>query len=217
MVKGCVLQIIWCDSVDSTQKYLTRELKNNKLFAPVAVVADVQTEGIGSRGNKWESQEGNLFCSFCIPCAQLPHDLKIESASIYFSYLLKETLAQMGSKVWIKWPNDFYIENKKAGGMITSLFGDVIVCGVGLNLKNSPQSFCTLDIIVSKKELLSRYFANLEKKVLWKQVFSKYKLEFYKNKSFFTHLNNNRISLEAASLCEDGSLEINGERIYSLR
>jgi BirA family biotin operon repressor/biotin-[acetyl-CoA-carboxylase] ligase len=212
-----VLQIVWCESIDSTQKYLKRELQNKALSAPVAVVANVQTEGIGSRGNNWESQEGNLFCSFALARSELPSDLKIESASIYFSYILKETLEQMHSKVWIKWPNDFYVENKKAGGMITSLLGDTVLCGVGLNLQNSPQAFSTLDISVDKKELLLKYFANLEKKVSWKQVFSKYRLEFYKNKNFFTHLHNKRISLQEARLCEDGSLEINGERIYSLR
>jgi BirA family biotin operon repressor/biotin-[acetyl-CoA-carboxylase] ligase len=212
-----VLQILWLDLVDSTQKYLKRKLQSKELQAPVAVVANEQTDGIGSRNNNWTSTRGNLFLSFAIPLSQLPYDLKIESASIYFSYILKETLAEFGSKVWIKWPNDFYIDEKKAGGMITSLVGDDLLCGVGLNMQNSPQSFSRLDIIIDKNELLEKYFANLEKKVLWKQVFSKYRLEFYKNQNFFTHINNKKVSLSEANLCDDGSLEINGERIYSLR
>jgi len=212
-----VLQILWLDVLDSTQKYLKHKLQSKKLQAPVAVVANEQTDGIGSRNNNWTSTRGNLFLSFAIPLNQLPKDLKIESASIYFSYVLKETLAEFGSKVWIKWPNDFYIDEKKAGGMITTLVGDVLLCGVGLNILNSPQSFSRLDIIIDINELLEKYFANLEKKVLWKQVFSKYRLEFYKNQNFFTHINNKKVSLSEAKLCDDGSLEINGERIYSLR
>jgi len=211
------LQILLLDVVDSTQKYLKRKLQSKELQAPVAVVANEQTDGIGSRNNNWTSTRGNLFLSFAIPLSQLPNDLKIESASIYFSYILKETLTEFGSKVWIKWPNDFYIDEKKAGGMITSLVGDDLLCGVGLNMQNSPQSFSRLDIIIDKNELLEKYFANLEKKVLWKQVFSKYRLEFYKNQNFFTHINNKKVSLSEANLCDDGSLEINGERIYSLR
>ena len=212
-----MLQILLLDVVDSTQKYLKRKLQSKELQAPVAVVANEQTDGIGSRNNNWTSTRGNLFLSFAIPLSQLPNDLKIESASIYFSYILKETLAEFGSKVWIKWPNDFYIDEKKAGGMITSLVGDGLLCGVGLNIQNSPQSFSRLDIIIDKHELLEKYFANLEKKVLWKQVFSKYRLEFYKNQNFFTHINNKKVSLSETNLCDDGSLEINGERIYSLR
>jgi len=212
-----VLQILWLDVVDSTQKYLKEVISKKELDTPVAVVAELQTDGIGSRDNRWESQKGNLFLSFAIDKKELPSDLPISSASIYFSYILKETLAQMGSAVWIKWPNDFYLHEKKVGGMITTLCGDVLICGVGLNIVASPKSFSRLDIIPDKKELLERYFTNLEKKVLWKQVFSKYKLEFYKNQSFFTHINNQRVSLRDAILCEDGSLEINGERIYSLR
>jgi len=54
------------------------------------VITDTQTQGVGSRGNRWESLDGNLFVSFCLSLDALPTDLKVESASIYFSYMLKE-------------------------------------------------------------------------------------------------------------------------------
>ena len=62
-------------------------------------------------------------------------------------------------------------------------------CGVGLNLVDSPDGFEKLDIEVDKEKLLSAYFTNIEKKLLWKQVFSKYKLEFCLNQNFFTYKN----------------------------
>ena len=52
-----------------------------------------------------------IFFSFAIKIDELPTDLKLESASIYFAYLLKETLYELGSCVWLKWPNDFYIDD----------------------------------------------------------------------------------------------------------
>lgn len=58
-------------------------------------------------------KNGNLFFSFVLKRNDLPSDLQIQSASIYFSYILKEVLALEGSKIWLKWPNDFYIDNKK--------------------------------------------------------------------------------------------------------
>jgi len=212
-----VLQIIYLDTVDSTQKYLKEKILTKELCAPVSVCADMQTDGIGSRNNVWISQKGNLFFSFAVAKESLPKDLKIESASIYFSYLLKEVLVESGSKVWIKWPNDFYIEDKKIGGVITSLVNDTLVCGIGINLKKSPKHHSTLDIIIQRGDLLKNYFQNIEKKVLWKQVFSKYKLEFHQNRDIFTHLNDRKISLKDVEINDDGSLEINGERIYSLR
>lgn len=211
------MQILSLDSVDSTQKYLKELIKEKKVSLPYAVVSNTQTDGVGSRENSWTGLEGNLFLSFAISLKDLPKDLKLESSSIYFSYILKEVLADMDSEVWIKWPNDFYIDDKKIGGMITNIVDDCLICGVGLNIVSAPENFSRLDIKISMDKLLNKYFENIEKNFLWKQVFSKYKLEFYRNQNFFTHNENLRISLEEASLQDDGSIVVNGERIYSLR
>jgi len=211
------LQILSLKSVDSTQKYLKKLIKKDNIKLPVAVVAKIQTDGIGSRDNSWDGLDGNLFLSFALNVNNLPKDLKIESASIYFSYLLKEILESFSSKVWIKWPNDFYINDKKIGGMITHIVDNKLICGVGLNLVNAPKGFESLDVKISIDELINKYFKSIENNVSWKQIFSKYKLEFQRNQKFFTHKNNLRISLEDARLEDDGSVVVNGERIYSLR
>jgi len=57
------LTIFWLESVDSTQRYLKDALQNRELSAPVAVVAERQSSGQGSRGNHWEGVEGNLFAA----------------------------------------------------------------------------------------------------------------------------------------------------------
>ena len=211
------MQILSLKSVDSTQKYLKKLIKKDNIKLPVAVVAKIQTDGIGSRDNSWDGLDGNLFLSFALNVNNLPKDLKIESASIYFSYLLKEILESFSSKVWIKWPNDFYINDKKIGGMITHIVDNKLICGVGLNLVNAPKGFESLDVKISIDELINKYFKSIENNVSWKQIFSKYKLEFQRNQKFFTHKNNLRISLEDARLEDDGSVVVNGERIYSLR
>jgi len=192
-------------------------IKDNSYELPLAVVADLQTKGVGSRNNSWISKEGNLFLSFALPLTQLPEDLKLESASIYFSYVLKETLEEFGSKVFLKWPNDLYIGESKIGGMITNIVANALVCGVGVNLQKTDDVFGSLDINISKEELLEKYFKNIEKRVLWKQVFSKYKLNFQTNQKFFTHIDGQSVSLSEALLEDDGSLNINGQKVYSLR
>jgi BirA family biotin operon repressor/biotin-[acetyl-CoA-carboxylase] ligase len=211
------LQILYLKSIDSTQKYLKELIKESKVSAPYAVVANSQTNGIGSRGNLWSGVENNLFLSFAISLKDLPQDLKLESASIYFSYILKETLEEFGSSVWLKWPNDFYIKDKKVGGMITNLIGEVLICGVGVNIAHAPHDFAKLDVMLDRDNLIENYFKNIKKKSLWKQVFSKYKIEFCKNQNFYTHDKDLVISLGDATLESDGSILINGERIYSLR
>jgi len=211
------LKITYLESVSSTQTYLKSRLKDRDFILPHAIVAHKQTDGLGSRANSWMGIDGNLFLSFAIFLYELPQDLKLESASIYFAYLLKDTLNELDSLIWLKWPNDFYLGDLKVGGMITNIVDGVLVCGVGLNLVDAPDGFATLDIKISKDKLLKQYFKNIEKKISWKQVFSKYKLEFYRNQKFFTHKNNLRISLNGVILQSDGSILSDGERIYSLR
>ena len=211
------MKIFYLESIDSTQIYLKKLLRDKKVQAPCAVCAKMQTQGVGSRDNSWIDMEGNLFLSFALSIEALPQDLKLESASLYFSQLLKDTLESLGSKVWLKWPNDFYIEDSKVGGMITNITSNTLICGVGLNLLTSTQNFSKIDIEVDINNLLKLYFENIEKKSSWKQVFSKYELEFYRNQNFFTHNNNLKISLGNAILQCDGSIISNGERIYSLR
>ena len=115
------MQIHWFDELGSTQTYLKEKLRNGEMHSPVAIATQKQTDGIGSRGNSWIGLEGNLFFSFAISRDELPADLALESSSIYFSYLLKETLEEEGSKLWLKWPNDFYLNSEKIGGTITFL------------------------------------------------------------------------------------------------
>lgn len=211
------MKIFYLDSVDSTQIYLKNLLKEKKVESPYAVVADIQTSGIGSRENSWIGEDGNLFLSFSYSLTDLPNDLKIESSSIYFAYILKMTLSEFGSKVWMKWPNDFYIDDKKIGGVITNLVEENLICGIGLNLKKSPQNFSILDIDISRDLLLEKYFQKLEKTFEWKQVFSKYRLEFHLNQKFYTHFKDKKVSLQNAVLEDDGTIMIGNERIYSLR
>jgi len=211
------LQTLYFDTLPSTQLYLKELIKENKIDNSLAIIADMQTDGIGSRDNSWNSRKGNLFLSFAVKLESLPSDLKLASASIYFSYILKETLSDFGSKIMLKWPNDLYLEDKKVAGMITNIIGDYLVCGVGVNLKSSDLEFASLDVEIDKKNLIKQYFINIEKKTLWKQVFSKYELNFQTNKNFFTHIKGKKVSLSEAVLQNDGSLNINGERIYSLR
>ena len=212
------MKILYLDEVNSTQLYLKNRIKDKTLTPSILVFTKKQTSGIGSRGNSWIGEEGNLFLSFAIYKKDLPLDLKIESASIYFSYLLKEVLEEKGSKVWIKWPNDFYIDDKKIGGMITTVIRDIIICGVGINIVSAPKDFLKLDIDVNLEEVIEEFVKKIQNFVSWKQVFSKYSVEFYKNKSFFTHIDNqHKVPLSKAKLADDGSIIINGERIYSLR
>ncbi len=211
------MDIHWFESLQSTQSYLIDELKASRLQAPVCVGAFSQTGGKGSRGNEWIGHTGNLFISLAISRFAFPKDLKLESSSIYMAFLMKELLASMGSKIWLKWPNDFYLYDKKIGGAVTNLIGDNLVCGIGINLMIAPIGFETLDIKINAYDLTKAYGELFEHLPTWKQIFSNYQIEFENSREFFTHNNNEKVALEKAVLLEDGSLECDGQRIFSLR
>ncbi len=211
------MKFIDLPSVDSTHTYLQKLIKEQGYVEPTCVVTQMQTSGIGSRGNSWQGKVGNLFFSFVLEKKDLPQDLEFQSASIYFSYILKEVLSSKGSKVWLKWPNDFYIEDKKIGGTITSIAKDLIYCGIGLNLLNVCDDYGKLDINTDRKEILTNYFKTLKKEYSWKQIFSDFKIEFEDSRKFKATLDGEKISLKNAILNKDGSITIDNKKVFSLR
>jgi BirA family biotin operon repressor/biotin-[acetyl-CoA-carboxylase] ligase len=144
-----------------------------------------------------------LFFSFAVEKDLI--DAPIQSLSIYFGFLMKKALNNLGSKVVLKWPNDLYLE-KKVGGVITQIIGKNVVCGIGINTKFSVDGFDSLDIYVKNDKILDSFFDLVG--LSWIEVFKEYKEEFVKTKS--------RFNIDG-KLLEDGSLEINKKRIYSRR
>ena len=211
------MEILSFSQLPSTQKYLVQQLKEKTIHVPIAVITNEQSAGVGSRDNKWRGGEGNFFASIAISIDALPKDLTLSSASIYFSYIMKQTLVELGENIWLKWPNDFYINDEKVGGTITQKVNDTVVCGIGINLKKSQNGYTSLQSDISPDILLDKYLDALEKFPKWKQIFSEFEVEFELSRKFSVHIESYQTSLGDAQLCNDGSLIIGGKKVYSLR
>ncbi|KIM08309.1 MAG: biotin--protein ligase [Sulfurovum sp. FS06-10] len=211
------MDILYFDELESTQTYLLEQLNAKRVATPIAVMAKQQTKGIGSRDNQWEGGKGNLFFSIAIDLDDLPNDLPLSSASIYFSFIMKEVLKDFSDEIWLKWPNDLYKNEDKIGGTITKKTDTILVCGMGINLQKNENGFEALNLNIEPTKLLEVYLLRLETYPSWKQVFSEYRIEFQRSKHFFTHIEGQYISLENAILWEDGSLIIDNKRVYNLR
>ncbi|MEA3434424.1 MAG: biotin--[acetyl-CoA-carboxylase] ligase [Campylobacterota bacterium] len=211
------MEILSFDTLASTQKHLLEQLEKKTLQAPIAIIASQQHSGIGSRDNSWSGGEGNFFASVAVELEMLPKDLSLSSASIYFSFIMKQTLEALGENIWLKWPNDFYFNDDKVGGTITQKVKNVLVCGIGINLKNTQNGYRALQCDITPEIVLEKYLLRLEKFPKWKQIFSEYEVEFELSRKFSVHIENYQKSLSDASLCRDGSLIIGGKRVYSLR
>jgi len=130
---------------------------------------------------------------------------------------MKKVLLGLGENVWLKWPNDLYSDGNKIGGIITQKIGQNLLCGIGVNLKNYQNGFKALGSDIEAKKLLDLYLKELREGWSWLSIFKEYRVEFESSKGYSTHIYHNKTSLQNASLCEDGSLIIDGKRVYSLR
>ena len=211
------MEILYFNQLPSTQLYLLEKIKKKGCSLPLVVVTKEQTNGIGSRDNSWKGGDGNLFFSLALSIDDLPKDLPLSSASIYFSFIMKEVLIDYVDDIWLKWPNDLYHNNSKVGGTITKKIDNILLCGMGINLQQNRNGFESLKLDIDAVILLKKYLSKLEEYPSWKQIFSQYRIEFDRSKEFFTHINREYKTLENAILSEDGSLIIDNKRVYSIR
>jgi BirA family biotin operon repressor/biotin-[acetyl-CoA-carboxylase] ligase len=211
------LEIRSFESLPSTQRWLSEAIRRGEVTEETAVIALEQTGGIGSRENRWIGHRGNFFASIALRERSLPEDLPLSAASIYFACLMKRLLVPKHPELWVKWPNDLYLGEKKVGGVLTQKLREFFIVGIGINLKKSEKTFASLETELSPMILLDMYLNVLEEAPKWKELFREYRLEFEKTRRFSTHRGEERISLENAHLSEDGSIVVDGERMVSLR
>lgn len=135
--------IIFLNSVDSTNNYANQLILSNAAEDGTVVMAQFQEKGRGLAGNSWESETGkNLLTSIILypkflPAGKQFHISKAISLSI-LEFLKKET-----DGVSIKWPNDVYVKDKKIAGILIEnsikgnhLFSSIIGIGLNLNQEN---------------------------------------------------------------------------------
>ena len=113
------------------------------------VVTDHQTAGRGQRGNVWEAQPGqNLTFSIIFKPFFLPVKDQFY-LTIALSLAIRDFLLNMSLEdVFIKWPNDMLVANKKICGILieNQIQGTQLlnaVAGVGLNVNQTEFSVQT--------------------------------------------------------------------------
>ncbi len=214
---GLKLEILSFETLPSTQIYLTNAIRSRDIQVPTAVIAKEQTQGVGSRNNRWIGNSGDFFVSIAIRDLNLPNDLPQSATSIYFAFLMKELLSTYNQDIWLKWPNDIYLGEKKLGGVMTNYLRSFYVVGIGINFTKNSKEFASINMGLSPMKLLLLYIEELEKKLKWQELFRKYQLEFEKSRQFSIHYGSECLSLENAYIMEDGSIMLNGERILGRR
>jgi BirA family biotin operon repressor/biotin-[acetyl-CoA-carboxylase] ligase len=141
---------IHLQSVDSTNNYAMARALAGEVSHGTLVFADDQWAGKGQRGRQWTSQPGeNILLSAVIePVALSPAGGFSLSVAVALAChdLFSRYAGQESTR--IKWPNDLYWNDRKAGGILIEnhFRGDrwlFAIAGIGININQvvfSPQA-----------------------------------------------------------------------------
>lgn len=152
-------------SVDSTNNYAMAKVREGIATHGAVFFALEQTAGKGQRGKVWHTRKGeNIILSLVLnPSATQPDAPFLLSASIALAcYDFYKNLA--GENTLIKWPNDIYWRDRKAGGiLIENIFGTAesgwqwAIVGIGINI-NQTEFESGLGKPVSLKQITGKSY-----------------------------------------------------------
>ena len=118
-----------------------------ELPVPFLVIADHQTSGRGRGANRWWSSDGAILFSLIVDATEyrLPES-RWPQISLMAGAAVCQTLQTVlgsGTSVGLKWPNDVWLNGRKAAGILVEIPAvrrGRLVIGVGLNVNNSFES-----------------------------------------------------------------------------
>ena len=215
------LREVYLESVDSTNSYLKRIIKENELFEGLAVMANVQTSGRGRMGRSWLSEKGDTLCmSIAVKNEYRDGFTLLASMAVYDA--LKPFCEDKALQ--IKWPNDIISENKKLAGILCERVNEYTVIGVGINVNGKSfaeeirQKATSIELLSGKKNDLKDVFRAVKK--AFEDVFAKHNFTFTaKAKSEYESLCINmgkavateKFSGIAVGVADSGALLVNTE------
>ena len=129
---------IFYKEIDSTQNEIWRLIKSNNIKNGSLVMTDIQTEGKGTHGRIWHTDEkNNIALSFYVETncnIKRLEGLTKEIVQVLVSIFKEE----YNINLEIKKPNDLIVKGKKLGGILTESkvsFETVkyLVIGIGIN------------------------------------------------------------------------------------
>jgi BirA family transcriptional regulator, biotin operon repressor / biotin---[acetyl-CoA-carboxylase] ligase len=187
-------------STDSTNNYAMGLVQHGMAQDGCVVFAHHQTAGKGQRGRSWISEPNqNITLSVVLEPPLALHQqfiLSMFTAHCICDWLEKE----VGIELRIKWPNDLYWRDRKAGGILieNQILGQnwqFAVIGIGINLNQvqfptesgrpvslrqiTGKSFDPLDLSYQLCDALQRNM-HLIQSAPWQQLVKSYNQRLYK-------------------------------------
>jgi BirA family transcriptional regulator, biotin operon repressor / biotin---[acetyl-CoA-carboxylase] ligase len=149
------LNLIHFNTIDSTNKWVKRNLDKLSHDSINLITTNEQTAGQGQFKRPWSSpDEGNIYATYHftrpLESSTLPKVGQICALTLY------QLLKQSSISVQLKWPNDILLKDKKLAGILceTTRHSNLIhfIVGIGINVNMSAE---TLNKITQKATSLS--------------------------------------------------------------
>lgn len=155
------------------------------------IVSERQIKGRGRKTRSWDSPKGGLWFSIILYPFVLSADLPL--LTLTSAIAVTEALLEFKVPVYIKWPNDLLINNKKVCGILSESIvlpntvveqgkSFAVIVGIGVNVNNTfdnkPENF-----LVRPTSLINELGKSVDKNRLLDRIldyFSYYYTEFIK-------------------------------------
>jgi len=133
-------RVVYFEETDSTNIQAKR-LAEDGAENGTLIVADMQTAGKGRRGRSWQQSSGTMISmTFILKPAFTPDKASMLTLVAAHS-VAKAIEEETGLDVFIKWPNDIIVHQKKVVGILTEMSLSVeqdsihyVVVGIGINV-----------------------------------------------------------------------------------
>lgn len=172
-------KIEYYEQIDSTHKYAKTIAQKNESDGKV-IIAEVQTDGIGTKGRSWYTGQGkNIAMTIILHTKRKVMDIK--DLPIKVAKIVKKTIKELyNCDLKIKPPNDLMLNNKKICGILTqtNIQGEkvnYILISMGFNVNETRFPEEVKDIATSLKneykkefdreDILSKILENIEKEI----------------------------------------------------
>lgn len=130
--------------IDSTQLLAKQKLVGNT--DTFLILSDEQTKGKGRFNRPWDSSRGKGLWMSIVLRPKVPFEM-ITKFNLFMALGIRDTMQQFSKEsVTIKWPNDIYIDGKKACGFLTEMVAnsdgiEAVICGIGINMNHLAEDF----------------------------------------------------------------------------
>lgn len=130
-------KIFWFE--ESSTMETAKELANNDMRDSTifGVGTKILLNGRGTHGRNWQQTDGDVTMTFVLNMDLIKIPLTLCPLRMA-TLILPSIQSRSNSRVYLKWPNDILIEEKKISGILIQIIDRRMYVGFGINVPKAP-------------------------------------------------------------------------------